>query len=1163
MAWIGWHEPESRRIRPVAVRGVENGSIDGVAVYSDDRPDGRGPTGTAFREDRAYICNDIVADPSTIPWRPEAHRLGSRALAAFPIRVGGVVSGTLTVYAGEVGFFQEQEVALLEEATGDISFTLDNFDRAKELRRASEMASRLAAIVDSSADAVIGQTLDGIVTSWNPAAEDMFGYAAAEAVGQPILMLVPLDRQDEERNVLSRIGHGKRVERYETVRRRKDGTPIDVSVTLSPITDRGGKIIGASKIARDITERKRSDDRLQASLKENSALRAALDEHAIVAITDAKGKITFVNDKFCAISQHSRTELLDRDHRIVNSGHHPREFIADLWRTIGNGQAWHGEIKNRARDGSFFWVATTIVPFLNAAGTSHQYMAISEDITAQKLAEETLRASEARFRTMVNSIPQLAWIAHADGFIHWYNDRWYAYTGTTPEQMEGWGWQSVHDPHMLPRVMAQWTAAIAAGRRFEMEFPLRGADGTFRTFLTRAVPLTDAEGKVVQWFGTNTDVDELKRVEDSLRTSEAKMAEAQRIGHFGSWELQLIEPDNRTGDPLYWSDEVYRIFGLEPSAFGPSYAAFLDAVPPADRERMDAAQRRALAGEENLNIEHRVVRPDGTVRWVREVGELKRDAMGRVTRLTGTVLDITGIKLAEAESQRSERELRELAQQLAAEKARLLEAQAVARIGSWETDLATGAVTWSLQVHRIFETDPERFSPTHQDFLKRVHPEDRSSVAAAFDAAVANHSTAAIVHRLLLPDVRIKWVEERWQVFPDEQGRPRRAVGMCRDITERTEAELALRASEERFRTLITLAPDALYLHVDGVVTLANPAMCRLLGAQEPAELVGRSVFDIVHPDFHAMVRERWRLLARHQLAPVANQAFVRLDGSVVEVEVSAAQVELGGHVEVQVIARDITARRQAEDEVRRLNMELEQRVVERTAQLQDANKELEAFSYSVSHDLRAPLRAMNGFAGIVLEDYSEHLPEEGQRFLERIRDGGRRMGELIDDLLAFSRLGRQPITRRTVDMGRLLQEVLEELKPQHQSAVEWTIGTLPPAVGDKALLKQVWVNLLSNAIKYSRGRTPAVVEIGCVMVEDAVAYFIRDNGTGFDMQYAHKLFGVFQRLHRADEFEGTGVGLAIVERIIHRHRGRIWADATIDAGATFYFTLGGVSTHE
>jgi PAS domain S-box-containing protein len=258
-------------------------------------------------------------------------------------------------------------------------------------------------------------------------------------------------------------------------------------------------------------------------------------------------------------------------------------------------------------------------------------------------------------------------------------------------------------------------------------------------------------------------------------------------------------------------------------------------------------------------------------------------------------------------------------------------------------------------------------------------------------------------------------------------------------------------------------------------------------------------------------------------------------------------------------IMEDITGSKRAEEKIRQLNNELEQRVIERTAQLEAANKELEAFTYSVSHDLRAPLRAVDGFSKIVLEDYGPQLPQGCRQDLQTIRNGAQRMGELIDDLLAFSRLSRLPLSKQAVDTGKLVRGALEELNCQQNGRrIEFRVASLPPCHADPALLKQVWVNLLSNALKYTGKCEAAVVEIGCATENGRNVWFVRDNGTGFDMKYAHKLFGVFQRLHRAEDYEGTGVGLAIVQRIIHRHGGRVWAESGVNRGATFYFTLEG-----
>jgi signal transduction histidine kinase len=258
---------------------------------------------------------------------------------------------------------------------------------------------------------------------------------------------------------------------------------------------------------------------------------------------------------------------------------------------------------------------------------------------------------------------------------------------------------------------------------------------------------------------------------------------------------------------------------------------------------------------------------------------------------------------------------------------------------------------------------------------------------------------------------------------------------------------------------------------------------------------------------------------------------------------------------------------------IRKLNAELEQRVLERTAQLEAANKELESFSYSVSHDLRAPLRAIDGFSRIVLEDYSAPLPDEAKTYLALVRENTRQMGQLVDDLLAFSRLGRLALTKHPVDVGKIVRLCMAEMGAEQKGRhLEVVIGDLPSCQADPTLLKQVWLNLLSNALKYTRKREAARIEVGCRTQPRAVSggpeasppqaateavYFVTDNGAGFDMKYAHKLFGVFQRLHRAADYDGTGVGLAIVQRIVHRHGGRVWADAQPDRGATFSFTVG------
>jgi PAS domain S-box-containing protein len=653
-------------------------------------------------------------------------------------------------------------------------------------RRAQEIAERLAAVVESSDDAIISKTLDGTITAWNRGAEKVFGYSSAEAVGQPMTLLLPPDRAEEEAGILAQIRRGESVKHFETVRVRKDGKKIDVSVTISPISDATGAIVGASKIARDIT--------------------------------------------------------------------------------------FH------------------------------------------KQAEEVLRESEERFHAMLNGIPQLAWTAEPDGYVFWFNQRWYDYTGTTPEETKGWGWQNVHDPTFLPKVLDRWKLAIAGGTPFEMEFPLRASDGSFRMFLTRILPLRDANGDVLRWFGTNTDI------------SERRLAEVQLAGQ---------------------AQELIR------------------------RAEELASSRIALE-------------------------------------------------------------------------------------------------TQTLMLHSVLD-----------------------SMGEGLIAADRNG------HFFIWNDSASKLMGRKASDLPTEQWTPYYQVFMPDGITP--------------------CPPDRL------------PLVRALHGESLQVELM------VEHPDR-------------------ANRVCLEVTAR----PLKDNQGELRGGV---AVLRDITQRKADEREIQQLNKELEQRVIERTAQLEVANKELEAFSYSVSHDLRAPLRHISGFSQILFEECGSTLDPRARKYLNRIQVGTQKMGLLVDELLNLSQLGRHALNRRLTQLNSIVAEVIAILKPDiNGRQVEWVVADLPTVECDPILVKQIFQNLLANALKFTRSRTSTVIEISCGEEDGQTVFMVRDNGIGFNMKYVDKLFGVFQRLHRAEDFEGTGIGLATVQRIVSKHGGRVWAHGELDKGAAFRFTLGSFS---
>ncbi|MEO8005852.1 MAG: PAS domain S-box protein [Betaproteobacteria bacterium] len=543
MAWIGWHELVSHRLVPVAQSGDDGGYLQGITVYTDGRPEGQGPAGTAFRDAKPYISNDFLGDPASLPWVAQAELCGLRAVAVFPVRLKGDVHGTLTVYATETGFFQDKEISLLVDVAIDVSFALDNFAREEERRNTEAIVKRLAAIVESTDDAITAKTLQGIITDWNPAAERLFGYTAAEIIGRPIGVLIPPDRAEEEAGILVRIGQGQGIRNFETVRMRKDGQTFPVSVTISPIWGPDGAIAGATRIT---------------------------------------GASTIVRD-------------------------------------------------------------------------------ITERVRAEAIAQTERLFSDA----MIESTPGIFYLYDESGrFLRW-NRNFTTVSGYSAEEI---------------------------ARMHPLDFFI---------------------------------------VEDKPRVDQG-IAEVFEDGE-SSVEAAFLSKDGRV-TPYFFNG------------------------------------KRLLF--------------EGSV------------------CLVGVGIDISERKRAEEELKANEQVQRQLARQVESQRARLVEAQAVAKIGSWETELQDMHVTWSEETYRIFETDPASFQPTHPDFLAFIHPEDRARVDAAFATSLGEISSCAIEHRIVMRDGRIKIVEERWHVFRDHQGQPLRAVGTCQDITQRKEAEQALQEYARRLQAV-------------------------------------------------------------------------------------------------------------------------------------------------------------------------------------------------------------------------------------------------------------------------------------------------------------------------------------------------------------------------
>jgi len=808
-------------------------------------------------------------------------------------------------------------------------------------RRLAEVASRaISAIVESSDDAIIGKDLHGIVTSWNPGAEKIFGYATTEMIGASILRVIPPERRAEEVGIIEQIERGESVRHFETERVRKDGQLVDISVTVSPIKDAGGRVVGASKVARDISERKKAEAALLASKAQLDAAIASMTD--AIFISDTGGRFIEFNEAFATFHRFRTKEECAKtfaeypaflDVFMADGKPAPLEQWA-VPRALRGETVKNAEYTLHRKDTGETWIGSySFAPIRDRNGAIVGSVVAGRDITDQKQAEKALCDSNKRFASIFNLSP-----------------------------------------------VATSLSTVKEGRYLDVN------DGFLKMFQRSR---NEVVGRTV--FELNTWVD--------LGQRDALFSKLKEDGVVNNFEMKLRAKSGQVIQ-LLWS-------GAQIVIDGESF-------------------------------------------------------------LLGSSLDITERKQAEEKIRKLNTEL---------------EQRVIERTGQLEaanTELRHN----QAELKSLFESLPG---------LYLVFTPDLTIVAASDAYLKATLTTRdGILGRRL------------FDVFPDNPDDPG------------TKAVANLQASIDR--VLKNAASDTM--------AIAKHDVRRADGSFEehywspvnsPMFGDGRQIKYIVHRV------EEVTDFVRHKSGPSGGPA-----------ELSAREQQMAAEM-----------------------FQNAQRLAATNQQLESANNELEAFSYSVSHDLRAPLRAVDGFSQAVLEDFGPKLPAEGLRQLLVIRESAQRMGQLIDDLLSFSRLSRQPLVMQSIDTEQLVRGALGDFNAECGGRkIEINFGALEPCEGDPALVKQVWVNLLSNALKYTRKREHAVVDIGCVEQKGEHVFFVRDNGTGFDMQYAHKLFGVFQRLHRAEEFEGTGVGLAIVQRVIHRHGGRVWAEAAVNRGATFYFTL-------
>ena len=675
------------------------------------------------------------------------------------------------------------------------------------------------------------------------------------------------------------------------------------------------------------------------------------------------------------------------------------------------------------------------------------------------------------------------------------------------------------------------------------------------------------------------------RTTEELRSYLAAIVDSSEDAIIGARLDGVIETWNRGAEKLYGY--------AAPEVVG-RHIALLES--PEQPGEISGILERIARGETIRH--HRTVRTtkDGCRVGVSVTISPIRDAGGSVVGASAIARDIGERAALENALRFSEERYRSLA---------LASAQIV-----W-TKNAQGQVVEDWPMWRAF-TGQRAGELTGWGWISAVHPEDRERISRVFANALQNGTVYETEYRVRRHDGEYRHMAVRGVPVLEPGGRIREWIGSCADITAQKRAEEEARQSQRelalktRFATIFltlsereifaavlaavlehTQSEDGIFGYIDEDGALVFPIWRWEAGEECHASNVPGETLRFRRGEgpgiWGRALTEKRSLYSNEQAETPAGRAPVR---RVLAVPILFQKEAIGlfavankatdygesDRETLERIARDTApifkarlqrdaeerARRRAEEEVRTINAELEKRVQERTAQLENANHELEAFAYSVSHDLRAPLRAIHGFSRILIEEHAPQLSGEAKHYLEIVRDNALQMGKLIDDLLTFSRLSRQPLQKQAVAPADLVTQALHDLCPETEPRIEIVVRDLPPCEGDPSLLKQVFVNLLSNAIKYTGRRAQARIEVGAQPHADghAAVYYVRDNGVGFDMRYVHKLFGVFQRLHHASDYPGTGIGLATVQRIIHRHGGLVWAEGEINQGATFYFTM-------
>lgn len=980
------------------------------------------------------------------------------------------------------------------------------------------------------------------VNTWTPELEALYGLQPGGFIGTFegwSQFLHPADRGEALRQVHESLDNNA-VVRCEFRIVRPDGAVRWMSGRWQVFRDEDDRPLRLTGVNIDVTERKQTDEALRASEGEL----AEFFENASLGIhwVGSDGTVLRVNQAELDLLGYDRDEYVGRH---IAGFHVDQPVIDDILSRLTCGETLREyPARLRCKNGSI----RDVLINSNVRFQDGQFIhtrCFTRDVTDQKRVEQALRESEARFRLMADASPVLIWVSDLDRHRTYFNKGWLDFTGRTLEEETGMGWTIGAHPDDEARCFHLQTEAFDRREPFETEFRLRRVDGVYRWILDRGVPRFDEHGTFLGYVGSCVDITDLKHAQDALRDNEQRLS---GIITSAMDAIVTIDAQQRITD---FNNAAEAMFACSADvALGQPIDRFL----PQSFQALQARELKAFAKgatSERRKGAHGTVhgrRVDGEEFPVEASFSQLQTAAGKF--YTIILRDVTERLWQEQALRHSEARYRDLIQALPAavytcdERGRItLYNQAAVEL--WGREPEVGKDLWCGS-WKMYQPDGQALSP------------DECPMAVSLREGRAIRGREIVIER---PDGTKRHVLPHPEPIRDAGGAVIGAVNMLVDVTESKRAGHAI----GQLAAIVTSSDDAIISKdLRSIVTSWNGGAEKLFGYTS-GEMLGESIYRLIPSDRHDEEDTILTQIGRGEPVSHYDTVRVRKDGTMLDISLAVSPiVDIHGTVVgASSIARDITEKKRAEEALQERDLALtvsNEALTRQKAALAEANKELESFSYSVSHDLRAPLRTIDAFIRILEEDHSSQLDAEALRCMRIVRQAAGRAGELIDDLLEFSRLGRLGMDFRPVAMADLARDVAEEQRVLHQDrTIELMIADLPPCHGDWRLLKLVWTNLLSNAFKYTKTRDTAHVTVGWLpddQQSDAVVYYVKDDGVGFDMKYVHKLFGVFQRLHLKEDFDGTGVGLAIVHRIVYRHGGRVWAEGKVEGGATFYFSL-------